>query len=260
MALSTGRDITDRGTVGKQRGFELLVAGIEGAVVCAGTALAEIPPAVPLQVVAVEKVGLVAEGAGDPLPTQMVAGGISIKQMLKEPVRAGFPMHVSPMHEPCGHPHPSVVMQPARADEFLAKSIHAGQACAAIADVVRQLSAVTGRAVPGFELFLVVVDAITQLLPHALPKIAPAQLIDQLAAVIAVADALKHRIAHLRQGENAVADVGRQAGDGAVEVITAAGVPLRIHLSHLLFGGLPTATDRADGAACSWELLFQQGV
>ena len=129
--------------------------------------------------------------------------------MLKEPVRAGFPVHVSPMHEPCGHPHPSVVVKPARADQLLAKSIHAGQACAAITDVIWKLSAVTGRAVTGFELFLVVVDAITQLLLHALPKITPAQLIDQFAAVIAVADALKYGIAHFRQGEYAVADVRR---------------------------------------------------
>ena len=260
MALSTGRDITDRDPLGKQLGFELLVAGIEGAVICAGTALAEIPPAVALQVVAVEKVGLVAEGAGDPLPTQMVAGGITIEQMLKEPVRAGFPMHVSPMHEPCGHPHPSVVVKPARADQLLAKSIHAGQACAAITDVVWELSSVAGRAVAGFELFLVVVDAITEVLPHALPKVAPAQLIDQLAPVIAFADALKHRIPHLRKGKNTVANVRRQTGYGAVEVIAAAGVPLYIHFLDLLFGCSPTTTDRADRTTCFWKLLFQQGI
>jgi hypothetical protein len=151
-------------------------------------------------------------------------------------------------------------MEPARADQFVAKSIHAGQTCASIADVVWELSAVTRCAVAGFELFLVVVDAITQVLPHALPKVAPAQLIDQLAPVIAFADASKHRIAHLRQGENTVANVRRQTGYGAVEVIAAAGVPLYIHFLDLLFGCSPTTTDRADRTTCFWKLLFQQGI
>ena len=85
-------------------------------------------------------------------------------------------------------------------------------------------------------------------------------VIDQLAAVIAFADALKHRIAHLRQGENTVANVRRQTGYGAVEVIAAAGVPLHIHFLDLLFGCSPTATDRADRTTCFWKLLFQQGI
>jgi hypothetical protein len=114
--------------------------------------------------------------------------------------------------------------------------------------------------VAGFELFLVVVDAITEVLPHALPKVAPAQLIDQLAPVIAFADALKHRIPHLRKGKNTVANVRRQTGYGAVEVIAAAGVPLYIHFLDLLFGCSPTTTDRADRTTCFWKLLFQQGI
>ena len=260
MVLSTGRNVTNWGPLGEQGALELLVAGVEGALICAGTGLAETSFAVALKIVAIEKVGLVAEGAGDPLPTQMVAGGISIEQMLEEPIRAGFPMHMSPVHQPCGHPHPGVVMEPARADQFLPKSIHAGQACAAITDVVWELSSVAGRAVAGFELFLVVVDAITEVLPHALPKVAPAQLIDQLAPVIAFADALKHRIPHLRKGENTVANVRRQTGYGAVEVIAAAGVPLYIHFLDLLFGCSPTTTDRADRTTCFWKLLFQQGI
>jgi hypothetical protein len=107
---------------------------------------------------------------------------------------------------------------------------------------------------------LVVVDAITEVLPHALPKVAPAQLIDQLAPVIAFADALKHRITHLRKSENTVANVRRQTGYGAVEVIAAAGVPLYIHFLDLLFGCSPTATDWADRTTCFWKLLFQQGI
>ena len=232
MVLSTGRNITNWGPLGEQGGLELLVAGIEGALICAGTGLAETPFAVALKIVAIEKVGLVAKGAGDPLPTQMVTGWISIEQVLEEPICAGFPMHMSPVHQPCGHPHPGVVMEPARADQFIPKSIHAGQACAAITDVVWEFPSVADRAVAGFELFLVIVDAITEVLPHALPKVAPAQLIDQLAPVIAFANALKHHIPDLRKGKNTVANVWRQTGDGAVEVIAAAGVPL----SHPFFG------------------------
>ena len=81
MVLSTGRNVTNWGPLGEQGALELLVAGVEGALIGAGTGLAETSFAVALKVVAIEKVGLVAEGAGDPLPTQMVAGGISIEQV-----------------------------------------------------------------------------------------------------------------------------------------------------------------------------------
>jgi hypothetical protein len=55
-----------------------------------------------------------------------------------------------------------------------------------------------------------------------------------------------------------VANVRRQTGYGAVEVIAAAGVPLHIHFLDLLFGCSPTATDRADRTTCFWKLLFSR--
>ena len=61
----------------------------------------------------------------------------------------------------------------------------------------------------GFVVLLVFSDGITELEPHALPKIAPAQFIDELAALIAVTNPPKHGITHLRQAQHPMADVGR---------------------------------------------------
>ena len=89
---------------GEQLILELVVAAFKGAAVRTGAAFAVTPVAVALQVAAVEEVGLVAEGAGHPLPAQMVAGRVAIQQVLQEPVGSGFPVHPSPVHEPGGHP------------------------------------------------------------------------------------------------------------------------------------------------------------
>ena len=91
-------------------------------------------------------------------------------------------------------------------------------------------------------------DAVAQLAPHPLPEVAPAQLIDQLAPVIAVADPLEHGIAHLRQGEHPMADVGGETGDGSVEVVAAAAVAPGIHLLELSLCSLASAADATERA------------
>ena len=188
----------------------------------------------------------------------MIAGGIAIEQMLEEPVGARLPVHPAPVHQVGGHPHPRVVVQPTRAHQLLAEAIHAGQAGAALADVVRQFSAVGGGVVSGLERLLIVFDAVPQLAPHPLPEVAPAQLIDQLAAVIAVADPLEHGIAHLRQGEYPMADVRRETGHGSVEVVAAAAVAPGIHLLELSLCSLASAADATERALRLGEGLNQK--
>jgi len=103
--------------------------------------------------------------------------------------------------------------------------------------------------VAGFELFLVVVDAIAEGLPHPLPEIPPAQFIDQFGAVIAVLPSLpqlrNHGIAHLRQGEHAMTNPGREAGHGAVQVVATAAVALCLQVLQLGLCRLAAALDRA---------------
>ena len=112
----------------------------------------------------------------------------------------------------------------------------------------------------GFERFLIVVDAVAQIQPHPLPEVAPTQLVDQLSALIAVANPRKNRIAHLRQGEHAVAYVGGKTGDGTLEMVTAFGVALGVDAPQLLVGRFATSADRAEDPLSLRELLRQQAI
>ena len=82
--------------------------------------------------------------------------------MLEKPVRSGFPVHPTPVHHVGGHPHAGVVVQPARCDQFVLESIHAGQVGAAIADVFWKVPLIGRRVVPGFEFLLAVMNAVTK--------------------------------------------------------------------------------------------------
>ncbi len=81
-AVAASRHIAHRLLHNEQLVFQLVVAEFEGAGLGAGTVGAIAAVAVALQVVPVEEVGLVAEGAGNPLPAEVVAGGVTIQQML----------------------------------------------------------------------------------------------------------------------------------------------------------------------------------
>ena len=202
--------IPDRRLGREQLRLQLVVTSLKRAGVCARAALAIPPVAVALQVAAVEDVRLVTEAAGNPLPAEVVAGGIAVKQVLQEPVGSCFPMHPAPVHQIRRHPHPCVVVEPATAHQLLAESIHTGQPRAAFTHVVGKLSAVTGGIVAGLQLLLALMDAIAEIAPHPLPEITPAQFIDQLAAVVSALAAIpqlgKDRFPDLCQGENAVSD------------------------------------------------------
>ena len=47
----------------------------------------------------VKKIGLVAKRAGHPLPRQIIAGGVTVEQVLQKPAGSCLPGHMTPMHE-----------------------------------------------------------------------------------------------------------------------------------------------------------------
>ena len=180
------------GIGGEQLVLQLVVGAFEWAAVGTGAVVAVVPVAVALQVAAVEEVRLVAEGAGHPLPAQMVAGRVAIQQVLQEPVGSGFPVDPSPVHDPGGHPHAGVVVQPAGCHQLITEAIHAGQPRAPCPHIGRQLPGIGPGVMARFERFLIVMDAIPQIEPHPLPEVPPAEFVDQLSALIAVADPCKN--------------------------------------------------------------------
>ena len=136
-----------------------------------------------------------------------------------------------------------------------------------VLDVGWQHGGVAGGGVAGLERFAVVPDAVAQLVPEALPVVAPAQLGDQLggggAGGTAGLQPGEHRVAHLGQGEHAVADVGRQARDGAIEGIAAAAIGPWIDRRQAPLGRGSTATDWAQATGGAEEQgpqrLYQGG-
>ena len=215
--------------------------------------------AVALEVGAIEEVGLVAEAAGHPLPAEVVAGRVAIEQVAQKPLGTGLPADAAPVHQVGRQPHAGVVVQPARAVELGDEAIHAGQTGAAFGDVGREFRAVGAGMVAGFELFLIAPDPIAQLLPEALPVVAPAELIDQLFAVCAGAQPGEHGIAHLCQAQRPVADVGREAGHRAIEEVAPLGVPRRLDAAQQLLGLVAAAPNGAEAAFGFWEQPLQLG-
>ena len=96
------------------------------------------------------------------------------------------------MHEPGGHPHAGVVVKPAGAHQLITEAIHAGQPCGPGAHIGRKLLGIGTSVMARLERFLIVMDAIPQIEPHPLPEVSPAEFVDQLSALIAVADPFKH--------------------------------------------------------------------
>lgn len=113
----------------------------------------------------------------------------------------------------------------------------------------------------GFQVFLAVVDGVAKVTPHPLPEISPTQLVDQLGAVIPALVALpkltEHRIAHFRQGEDAVADPGGETCDGAIQVVAAASVTSGIKALKLPCCGCTSAADRTEASRRGRKELAQ---
>ena len=64
----------------------------------------------------------------------------------------------------------------------------------------------------------------------------------------ALLELLEHRIAHFRQGEHSVANPGREARHGSIEMVAAAGVALGIDSLELPLARGPSAANRAQGS------------
>ena len=111
---------------------------------------------------------------------------------------------------------------------------------------------------PSLQILLAVIDAIPKVQPHSLPEVAPAQLVDQLAPLIAAANALEHGVTHFGQGDHAMADVRRETGHGTSEVIPALGVTPGIDASQLSESSLTPSAQRAEPSAGLGKLVLQQ--
>ena len=113
---------------------------------------------------------------------------------------------------------------------------------------------------PGFQVLLAVVDAIPEVQPHSLPEVPPAQLVDQLASLIAAANALEDGVTHFGQGDHAMADVWRETGHGSSEVIAAFGVTPGVDPAQCCLCGVSTSAQRAEPSASFWKLFSQQAI
>ena len=101
---------------------------------------------------------------------------------------------------------------------------------------------------------------IAQLLPEALPVVAPAQLIDQFFAALPAAGAGEHGIAHFGQREHTVADVGGEPGDRPIKEVAPLGVALRLDAVQQRLGLAAAAADGAERARGLREQLLQFGL
>ena len=168
--------------------------------------LSQYCPSVALKVATDEEVGLMAEGAGHPLPAQMVAGRIAIQQVLQEPVGSGTSAPVASARtdvSTCGHGGAASRSLP------VDRGSHPCRPAQCSLPIDRQLPGIGQAVITRFERFLIVMDAIPQIEPHPLPEVPPAEVDDRLSALIEVADPCKKRIAHLHEGQHAMTDVGR---------------------------------------------------
>ena len=228
--------------MGEQALFERVVGGIQGTFVCQRACPTKALIGVAGEVFFVEEVRLVAERARHPLPRQIIAGRIAIKQVLQKPTGTGLPGYLAPVDDVGGQPHAGVVVQIAGAGELIGKGIHTGQVGLAGADVVGELAGVVLGRVAGFVGLAVLPDAVADVGVDALPVVAPGQFVDELLPLIGVFDAIPDGITHLGEAEYAVADIGAEARDGAIEGIAGSGVADWVDGSELALGSSP-ATD-----------------
>ena len=110
----------------------------------------------------------------------------------------------------------------------------------------------------GLQVLLAVVDAIPEVQPHSLPEVPPAQLVDQLASLVAAANALEDGVTHFGQGDHAMADVWRETGHGSSEVIAAFGVTPGIDASQFPEGSLTPSAQWTERSAGFRKLVLQQ--
>ena len=89
-------------------------------------------------VVCIEKLRLAAAGASYPLPTEVVAGEITVEQVTVKPVCRNPPVHLTNMHDVAGQPHTGMVMQIARGVQGAHRHIDNRHTCSGLSNIGRQ--------------------------------------------------------------------------------------------------------------------------
>ena len=149
----------------------------------------------------VEQIGLVAASARHPLPAQVVAGQIAVKQMRHQPVGARAPVDAPHMHHIAGQPHAGVVVQRAGGIQRAHGLVDDGHAGAGLPDVGWQLGCIgcigQWAGVDRCQ------DVLARMRPDMAKKFTPAQLEDQLV-LHRQALALEQLGQHLGQGQQPV--------------------------------------------------------
>ena len=170
-----------------------------------------------LEVLAIKKVGLGREAAGHPLPGEVIARRITIDEVGEKPVGPGPPGDAADMHEPARQPHPFVVVQPAGLVEPVDEGVDAGHAGGGLEDIGRHMITDRGprRRRRRLERFG---DPVAQGRVNLPPVIPPAELRYELLS--GGTGPRDRRVSDLGKGEDAVADPGREPGDGAVDMVS----------------------------------------
>ena len=83
---------------------------------------------------------------------------------------------------------------------------------------------------------------------------------DQLLAGLPLLGAGENGIAHLRQADGPVADIGREPGNRAAEEVAGLGVALGLDLAQESIRMAASALDRAEAAAGLGEELLQRAL
>ena len=168
-------------------------------------------------IVGIEKIGLVTAGTSNPLPAQVVAGEVTVKQVSIEPVCGDTPVNLAHVNHVTGQPHAGVVVQVAGLVERLHGLIDDGNTRCAFTNVDRHMCGIGligQRAwVQGTE------NTLATHAPDMAEVLAPAELVHQLVLRM-------HRMArsdssqNLWQADNPMRDVRRQAGDCAIQEVS----------------------------------------
>ena len=130
-------------------------------------------PGVSFQIFAIEEVGFGREGGGNPLPREIVAGGVAIEEVLEEPVCTGLPAYAEPMGEVGGEPHAGMVVEISGGGKFSGKGVDAAEGGGAGGDCFGDFGAEVAGGEAGFGGFAILPDAVADLEVDPLPVVSP---------------------------------------------------------------------------------------
>ena len=164
------------------------------------------------QILAVEDVGLGAERGGDPLPGEVVGGGVANEQMAQEPAGSGLPADAAEVGDVGGEPQTGEVVQETGGGELAGLGVDAGESSGAVGDVVRECVAIFGYA--GFVGLAVGPNRVADLGIDALPVVAPCEFPHKFRGVGAGAGGTGPR-----ERQDTIEDVGAETGDGGIEKV-----------------------------------------